>query len=107
MDTGVNMMAKSPAHIGTYKIPTVPTLAFSVINTPGISTQRKIKPREVFRSGIQSFFPKFNNYLRSNWYNVSLAPLRQAFCMENTRSISSSQLLVKCQPASLTETEKL
>lgn len=85
MDTGVNMMAKSPAHIGAYRIPTVPTLAFSVINTPGISTQRKIKPQEVFRSEIQSFFPRFNNYLRSKWYSVSLAPLCQACHMENRR----------------------
>lgn len=69
-------MAKSAAHIGTYRIPTVPTLAFSVINTPGISTERKTKSQEVFRLGIQSFFPTFNSYLRSKWYNVSLAPLR-------------------------------
>lgn len=85
MDTGVNMMAKSPAHIGTYRIPTVPTLSFSVINTPGIRTQRKIKRQEVFRSGIQSLVPRFNSYLRSKWYNVSLAPLCQACCMENKR----------------------
>lgn len=73
MDTGVNTMAKSP--IGTYRTPTVPTSAFSVINTPGISTERKIKSQEVFRLGIQSFLPRFNSYLRSKWYNVSLAPL--------------------------------
>lgn len=38
-----DVLVKSPAHIGTYRILTVSILAFAVINAPGISTQLKIK----------------------------------------------------------------